>query len=150
MSYELRPAVYKDAGQIAYLILLWDAELPQFLRMVRGSAEAAYRAAELMCSPSFVTWVAEDNGELIGAVAIHNNVSLFGFHGYGNVAGVFVLPKYRGGKLIGLRLIKKAMELKSTNRWEWLEMNPWADDTNTKKVLERLGFEEAAHTYVLR
>ena len=148
--YNLRPAVYKDAGQIAYLILVWDAELPQFLRMVRGSADAAYRAAELMCSPSFVTWVAEDAEGLAGAVAIHNNISLFGFHNYGNIAGVFVLPKHRGGKLIGLRLIKKAMELQKVHKWEWLEMNPWADDRNTKRVLERLGFDEAVHTYVLR
>ncbi len=150
MSYILRPAVYKDAGQIAYLILVWDEELPEFLRMVRGSAEAAYRAAELMCSPSFVTWVAEEDGEVVGAVAIHNNVSLFGFHGYGNVAGVFVLPKHRGWKLLGLQLINKAKELKREMKWAWLEMNPWADDINTKRVLERLGFEEAVHTYVLR
>ena len=148
--YNLRPAVYKDAGQIAYLILVWDAELPQFLRMVRGSADAAYRAAELMTSPSFVTWVAEDEEGMVGAVAIHNNISLFGFRSYGNIAGVFVLPKHRGGKLIGLRLIKKAMELQKVHKWEWLEMNPWADDRNTKRVLERLGFDEAVHTYVLR
>ena len=150
MSYKLRAATYKDAGQIAYLILCWDAELPAFLRMVRGNAEAAYRAAELMCSPKFVTWVAEAESDIVGAVAVAHNVSIFGFHHYGNVAGVFVAKKHRGGQLLGLRLIKKAMELKSVHRWEWLEMNPWADDRSTKRVLERLDFEEAVHTYVLR
>lgn len=150
MSYKLRPATYADVSRIAYLILVWDQELPAFLRMVNADARCAYQAAELMCSNGYVTWVAEDEGEIVGTIAIAHCVSLFGFHQYGNIAGVFVLPKHRGSKLIGLRLLRRAMELKHERGWKWLEMNPWADDANTGRVLVRLGFDEAVHTYVLR
>lgn len=146
----MRPATYFDAGRIAYLILVWDDELPKFLRMVNNDAEAAYRAAELMCGPDFATWVVEEDNEIVGLLTIKKATSIFGFHSYGSIVGVFVLPKYRGQRLLGLRLLNKAKELKATHKWDWLEMNPWADDKNTKRVLERLGFDEAIHTYVLR
>lgn len=150
MAIKLRQATFTDAGKIAYLILVWDNELPDWLKMVRGDAAGAHRTAELMCSPKFVTWVAEEDGEVVAAMAINQCISLFGWSPYGNIAGLFVLPKYRGGRMIGLRLLYKAKELKQQYNWAWLEMNPWADDKNTKKVLERLAFDEAVHTHVLR
>lgn len=151
MPYKLRQSVPKDAGQLAYLLLLWDAELPPFLRMIRGDAASAARTADtFVYSPHCVAWVAEQDDKLIGAITIQTLVSMFGYHTYGSVIGVFVTPEHRGGKLIGLRLIKKAMELKPIYKWAWLEMSPWADDVNTMKVLGRLGFAETLHTYVLR
>ena len=150
MAYNLRQATPRDIGQMAYLILVWDSELPGFLQMVRGDANAAQKAAEIICGPGCATWVAEEGDKLIGAIAVNTLTSLFGFHRYGSVIGVMVLPKYRGTKFIGLRLIKKAMELKEAMGWTWLELTPWADDVNTQRVLERLGFDEALHTYILR
>lgn len=146
----MRPATHDDAARIAYFILVWDQGLPKHLRMVRGDAEKAYQTAEMMCGDKFVTWVIEDGGVVVGAIAIHNSTSLFGFHSYGNVAGLFVLPKYRGHKRLGLRLLNKGKELKQKMNWHWLEMNPWSTDINTQKVLGRLGFDDAVHTYILR
>lgn len=145
----MRQATYNDVARLAYLILVWDKELPEFLQMIRGDANAAFQAAQLMLGPKFVTWVVGEE-DFVGAISINRAVSLFGFHSYGLVVGVFVLPKYRGGKLLGLRLIQKAVELKTEMNWRWLEMQPWADDRNTRRVLERLGFSEALHTFVLR
>lgn len=146
----MRAATYDDAARIAYLILVWDRELPEHLRMVRGNAEAAYQAAELMCGPDFATWVVEADGRIVGLISIKNNTSLFGFHAYGNVVGVFVLPKYRNQHLLGLRLLNKGKELKAQRGWMWLEMNPWAGDVRMKRLLGRLGFDETVHTYILR
>lgn len=150
MSFKLRQATYTDAASIAYLILVWDKELPDFLKLVQGDAASAYRSAELMCGQSFRTWLMEEDDKVVGLVSIHVQTSLFGFRIYGSIVGVFVLPSYRGGKLLGLKLVRKAMELAAIERWEWLEMNPWADDRNTGQVLQRLGFDEAIHVYALR
>ena len=146
----MRQATYRDVGRLAYGVMVWDQELPEFLRTIKGDAELAHRAAEIMVSPKFVTWVIEEDGDIVAAITIEQNVSLYGFCFYGNVAGVYVLPKYRGQRMLGLRLLNKAKELKQTLGWSWLFVNPWADDTNTERVLERLGFEESIHTYMLR
>lgn len=146
----IRKARQEDAARIAYLIMVWDRELPGFVRTVNGDHQAALQAAELMVGPYYETWVAEEDGEVVGAICVNNSVCLFGFRSYGDVAGVYVLPKYRGGRLLGLKLIRKAMALKAEMGWRWLAINPWADDVNTGKVLERLGFTETLHTYVLR
>lgn len=146
----MRPATIDDAARLAYFILVWDQELPEHLRMVRGDAELAYQTAELMCGDKFVTWVIDEGDQAVGAIAIHDSTSLFGFHRYGNVAGVFVLPKHRGHKRLGLRLLNKGRELKAEKKWRWLEMNPWSTDLNTQRVLGRLGFADVVHTYILR
>ena len=144
-----RQAQYSDAARIAYGLLVWDKELPEQKKMINGSIEDAYRAAEQICGGCFVTVVAEDQGEIVGTIAVKHSISLMGFQPHGNIVALFVMPKSRG-QFLGLRLIRKAIEMKDQMKWNWLEMNPWADDARLEKILHRLGFVDDTHTHVLR
>lgn len=150
MSYRIRPATLKDVGRIAYLMLVWDAELPPHVKMLNGDAAQAERTAtQITSDPCYVTQVLEVNSEVVGVMVISVINGLFCAKPYG-VLNLVVHPKQRSGKLYGLHLLNKAVELARQAQLAWLESNPWADAHGMQFVLDRLGFMELTRGYALR
>lgn len=142
----------RDLAQVAYMILKWDSELPEWCQQVQGVIARAERAAQIIVSGDGSVsegYVLEEGGEVIGGCAVVKAVGIFSPNPYGQLLMWYVLPEHRG-KLHGLRLLKKAMEVSKECGLEWLEAYPWADDAGAAKVLERLGFKYAVNSFMLR
>ena len=150
MAYDIKPMVQSDAGKVAYMILKWDAELPEHLRMLHGDAVYAEQAANfIITSPLIYAYKLEIDRELAGGYALQSALGIFSPKRYGQLLMWYVDPKHRGG-LHGLRLLKHAMKMTRDNGLAWLEVNPWADAHGANYVLTKLGFIEAVHTFVKR
>lgn len=151
MKSNLRQATREDVGLIAYLILKWDAELPPHLRMLNGNAQAAERAANIAASTpeQFYTCLLEMDGVLVGGYCLHSALGIFSPQRYGQLLMWYVDPKYRGGRQ-GYQMLKDAISVTKLSGLAWLEVNPWADSRGAHKILNKLGFVEAVHTFVKR
>jgi hypothetical protein len=150
MSYEIKPIVQRDAGKIAYMILKWDAELPDHLRMLNGDAVYAEQAANfIIASPLIYGYKLEIDKELAGGYALQSAQGIFSPRRYGQLLTWYVDPKHRAG-LNGFRLLKHAIKTATDNKLAWLEVNPWADAHGAQYVLAKLGFIESVHSFMLR
>jgi N-acetylglutamate synthase-like GNAT family acetyltransferase len=150
MAHTIRKARADDVGVLAHLMLVWDAELPEHTKQLRGDAAYAERVARAIVSqPNFNTMIMEADGVVVGAFTIDTIQGIFSAKPFG-LLNLTVYPKYRGGKLYGLKLLRRAIDEAKTSGLAWLESHPWADAHGMKFVLERLGFSELTHGYALR
>jgi N-acetylglutamate synthase-like GNAT family acetyltransferase len=150
MAYTIRKATPKDAGIIAHMMLVWDAELPKHLQMLNGDAPHAETTAKAMTTnPEFITEVVEEDGKIVGMYVVSKIEGLFCSKPYG-ILNVMVYPKYRGGKMYGLRLLERSIKAAKEAGLAWLESCPWADAHGMHFVLERLGFNFMSRGYALR
>jgi len=145
---QLRVAMPQDIGQIAYMIYKWDNDLPERERQV-GTSENAERAATLLVNrDNYITYVLEKGDELIGIYCILLTVSLWNPIPYG-LLHLFVHKSYRGGKFLGLRLLKSAVDMAKTMDIKYLGILPRKDARGINSILKRLGFEYTNNGYVL-
>jgi len=146
----IRPIDANDVGKIAYMIMRWNSELPEWLRRVEGGARHAQAIAEaIVANERFIGRALELDGQVIGGLCIFLGDNLFSLRQYGQLMMWYVEPEHRGG-LHGIRLLREAIKIAEERKLGWLETYPWADDEGASRLLPRLGFFDSCSVFVKR
>lgn len=151
MAIEIRQPTLAESGDLAYMILMWDAELPDHVRELNGDAGRAEQVVRfLMSDPRAIKRIAYDDGKPIGGFCLRCMERLYSPRPVGELIMWYVKPPYRGGRLLGLRLLQEATRLAHEQGFEWIEATMWADSANGQRTLERLGFEQHSTRHIKR
>lgn len=149
---QIRNVTARDKGMLAYMVMCWHNELPSEVRFFSGDAQQAERTANILTDsgPHFITRGMFDGNEACGGYSIAVQRGVFSDEVYGQLLCWYVFPKYRGTKLLGVKLLLDAIHTAKEHNLSRLEVNPWCADACAHTVLRRLGFNAASTKYMKR